>query len=324
MAIPMNKGAFPYQLDRTIKKMWAGEYSFKPTEYDKVAQIKDFGDGASFSEAEISPLGGLVSMGENSPIPFDTPVEGHKKTWTTVKFGRGFAVTKEMIEDNLFGKAVDSAKSLARSAVYCAETAFWNNFNLGFSTALSWDALSVFNDSHVTLKSVTTIDNNVSADLSQTSLEAAFQYVDGLVDEAGMKLMLTPDKLIVGPSLRELAFGLKTSLARVWAYSNWNTGQINSNAQVAPGLSADGIKNFLNPANGQVPDWTPFVCHYLTDANSWFLTTKEIDVRFLWKRKPSIESADDFNTETKMYKTTMRFSTGWGDYKGVYGSAGAS
>jgi len=321
----MMKGAYPLQLDRTIKKMWSNEYAYAPTEWNRFAKVSDFGPGNAYSEGEISPIGGLVPMGENSPIPFDDVVEGHKKTWTLVKYGRGFAVTEEMLEDELFGKAKAGAKGLARSATLCAETAFWNLYNLGFSTALAWDGVAAFG-THTTMKGGNTLDNAVSADLSQTSLEAAFQYFDGLTDEAGLRVVLKPKALITGPSLRELAYGIKNATARLWAYTSLANGLVNTGDDIvaATALSADGVKNYLNPANGQVADWMPFVCHYLTDANSWFVVADEADARFMWKRKPSIKNEGDFNTETMLYKTTMRFSTGWGDYKGVYGSAGAS
>lgn len=322
----MNRNAFPYQLDKSIEKMFTGTYAELPVEYTKIAKIDNFGPGSTRAEAEISPLGGLLLMSEGSPVLYDDVVEGHKKTWTTVKYGRGFGVTREMIEDELFGAAVSRAKSLARSTNQCLETAFWNLLNLGFSTTLAWDGLSLFNDAHVTMKSATTIDNNVASDLSMTSLEAGFQHFDNsVVDEAGMKLLLKPRRLIVNPADRGMAYSLRNANGMLWNYTNYSIGQVNTGAAnvIGASVTGDGPQNWLNPAKGEVADWQPFVCHYLSDADSWFLLTDDADLRLYWKRKPSIETTEDFNSEMKLYKTSIRFSVGAGDYKGCYGSAGA-
>lgn len=311
MSTPMNRGAFPYQTDREIAKMVLSKYMDEPTFYDKVAKISDFPAGRYYSEAEISGLGQLNALGEGEAITFDTPSEGHKKTITTVKYGQGFQHTEEMKSDELFNMVSKMAPSMAKSAAYAREQAFWNLFNNGFTTELAWDGLTVFADNHVTMKSGETINNKSTAALSDTSLKVAFDYFLELKDEAGMPVYIDPDLLLVPNELRYIANDLLKATGRVW--------------DAAPGItSANSEKhnmNSLNPSFNVVPQWDYMANRHLTDATNWYLVSREFaDARFYWKKKPAVSNSNDFATDNTMYKLIMRFAVGVFDYKGMYGS----
>jgi hypothetical protein len=320
---PMNRSAFPYQTDREIAKMFYGSYADLPAEWSKIAKVETFPKGRYLSQAELSPLGALQSMGEGEEITFDTPAEGHKKTVSVVKFGLGFQVTEEMLEDDLQGQVSKLPQSLARSAGFCIEQNFWNLFNNGFASELAWDGQYVFDSDHVTMKSGTTISNLGSADLSQTSLEAAFEYYDGLVDEAGFPLMMKPDKLVIPTELKWVANDLLKATGRVWDYTSRSGGYVTvaTGDSVAPGSGP--LMNGVNPSNGIVDGWNIVVSHYLTDPDAWFLLAPEHGFTFYWKKQPKMESSDSFGTGSKLYKVTTRFKPTVWDYKGSYGSPGA-
>jgi hypothetical protein len=331
MATPMNRSAFPYQFDKEIAKMFFAKYADYPKEFDKIAKVENFPAGKTYTEAEISGLGALRAMGEGEAISYDVPVEGHKKSIQTVKFGLGFQKTEEMSADELFGMSKRMSDSLSRSAAICADTNFWNLFNNGFATTQSWDAKYVFAANHVTMKSGETISNLGAADLSQTSLEAAFQYYDDLVDEAGIKLNLKPNKLVIPTELKWLANDLLKSTGRVWNYPD-SSGQVMggmatglsyvaANTYVAPGNGP--LLNGVNPNNGIVDNWSVFVSKYLTDPDAWFLLSDQQDARFLWKKRPTMTSTTDFDTDNEMYKIVMRFAVAVFDWRGMYGSPGA-
>lgn len=253
----MNRGAFPYQFDREIAKMFNQEYVQLPQEFSQIAHIDNFPKGLTYTEAEISGLGPLVAMGEGSPVDFDSPVEGHKKSISTVKFGRGFQVTEEQISDELFGNAPKMAQSLARNSTFCFETNFFNLFNNGFASVQSWDAAYVFGD-HTTLKSGKTFRNTsaAGADLSSTSLQAAFDYFDGLEDESGVPIKITPNRLMVNTTQRVLANTLVDSTGRLWAGAALDTGLLATGAATTmPAFNGRiDVKNYLNPKNGLVSD----------------------------------------------------------------------
>lgn len=325
--VPMNRASFPYQYDQSISKMFYGQYTDLPSEFGMVAKVSNFPKGKSFSIAELSPLGSLRQMGEGDEISFDTPVEGHKQTVTTVKFGLGFQLTEEAADDDFHGQIMKLPQSLARSAATCRETNFWNLFNNGFTTTLGWDGKAVFADDHATMKSGTTIDNKAAADLSQTSLEAGFEYFDNLVDEAGMKILVKPDRLVIPTKLKWVANDLLKATGRVWDYSgtggDMTKGLVSTgSAGVAQG-PVNGLLNGVNPANGLVDSWRVIASHYLTDDDAWFLLGPDHTFSFYWKKKPTMASSDSFGTDSRLYKVTMRFATAVHDYKCAYGSTGA-
>ncbi|HSW65336.1 MAG TPA: hypothetical protein VLH56_18815 [Dissulfurispiraceae bacterium] len=323
MAVPMNRATLPNQYDQSISKMFYGGYTDLPSEFDKVAKVENFPKGRYLTQAEVSPLGALRQMGEGEEISFDVPAEGHKKSIQTVKFGLGFQLTEEAQDDDYHGQISKLPQSLARSAGYCRETNFFNLFNNGFSGGgvTAWDGVSVFG-SHTTLKSGTTISNVGNADLSNTSLEAAFEYFDGLVDEAGIKLILKPDMLLIPTALKWVANDLLKSSGRVWDYDDRYKGVVDvSGTKYAPGTGP--VMNQWNPSNGIVDDWRIMVSHYLTDDDAWFMLAPKHTFTFYWKKQPTMSSSSNFGTDAMLYKVTMRFATAVWDYKPAYGSPGA-
>lgn len=322
------RGGFPYQFDKEISKMTYMKYAEYPKEFDKVAKVENWNPswGKSYSEAEITGLGQLRAMGEGEAISYDVPAEGHKKTITTVKYGLGFQRTEEMGDDELFGMLKKVPDSLGRSASVCVDTNFFNLFNNGFTATtgtLSWDGDPVFSSSHTPLKDTTDQSNVGSADLSQASLEAAFEYFDTLKDEAGLPLSLKPNKLLIPTGLKWLANDLLKATGRVWDYTSRTGGYVTvgSGDSVSPGNGP--LLNGTNPTNGLVDGWSIQASRYLTDSDAWFLLSDQHDFRFYWKKKPTMSSSDDFATDNKMFKLVMRFSVGVFDWRGAYGSPGA-
>jgi len=317
------RGGYPYQFDKEIAKMVIGKYADYPKEYTQIAKIETFPTkGKTYTEAEFTGLGNMRAMAEGEAISFDVPEEGHKKSIQAVKYGLGFQRTEEMDADELFGMMKSVPQSLSRSAAACLETNFWNLFNNGFSTVTAWDGKPVFASNHVTLKSGDTINNAAAADLSATTLQAAFEYFDSVVDENGIKLQIKPSKLVIPTSLKWLAYSLLTATGYVWSYSDWTKGIVSDGVNShAPATGP--FKNQFNPSTGVVDAWSVFVSRYLTDPDAWFLLSDEHDFRFYWKKKPTMSQAPDFKTDNMMYKLVMRFAVGVFDYKAAYGSAGA-
>jgi len=76
--------------------------------------------------------------------------------------------------------------------------------------------------------------------------------------------------------------------------------------------------------NGSIPGGYT-VNHFLTDPNAWFLTTDVPNGMKHFVRMPLANSMDgDFDTGNVRYKARERYSFGWSDPLGMYGSPGAS
>ena len=63
------------------------------------------------------------------------------------------------------------------------------------------------------------------------------------------------------------------------------------------------------------------VNHYFTDTNNWFVRTNAPN-GMCWFEREAVEFKrdTDFDTDNAKAKAYMRFSAGWTDWRGVYGS----
>lgn len=299
-----NTGLFGNHLDRDVNDIFFDEYMTHVGEYNQIAKISQAPAGNHYTESELSGLGHLREIDEGDAVEFDTMVEGHKKTVYYTEFGLGAQITKHMYRDDLTGNFKKIPRALAKSAAQKPEVEFFDLFNSGFDTHTAWDGEYIFDTDHSTLKSGETISNDPTASsLSETTLQAAFEYFENLVDEAGMPLDFTPSILLVPTELM------------------WTAYQLHGSPKVLG--SANNDPNTVFPQFPAVPGWRVHVSKYLTDTNAWFLIAEEHQAYFLWKDQIALTSADDFYTDSALFKVTERFATFVMDYKGLYGNAGA-
>jgi len=169
---------------------------------------------------------------------------------------------------------------------------------------------------HTLLKNMgtATISNLASGVLSPTTFEAAQLHYDTLLDENGRKMMMKPTKLIVPPALRSTALQLLKASGWVW---NEDLGTSVSGSTNKSGMT--NMLNSANPSNGFYGSWTPMVSHFITEGTSWFLMAEDHSFSFYWRKKPTMSSKDDFNTDNKLFKIVTRFATKIWDWRGAYG-----
>jgi hypothetical protein len=175
--------------------------------------------------------------------------------------------------------------------------------NTGFTAAVGGDGQPLFSASHPLVSGGT--NSNIPttpADLNETSLEAAVIQISLWTDERGLLIASKPRKLIVPPALQFVATRLLETELRVGT----NDNDINA------------IKN-----NGSIPEGYT-INHYLTDTNAWFLCTDVPNGMKHFVRTPLQNSMDgDFDTGNVRYKARERYSFGFSDPLGMFGSAGA-
>ena len=86
--------------------------------------------------------------------------------------------------------------------------------------------------------------------------------------------------------------------------------------------TADNDINALKQM-GAIPEGYT-VNHFLTDTNGWYLTTDVPNGMKHFVRIPMSTGMDgDFDTGNVRYKARERYSFGWSDPLGMYGSQGA-
>jgi hypothetical protein len=256
-------------------------------------------------ETKLSGFSAAPVKNEGSAIAYDNAQEAWTARYNHETIALGFSLTEEAIEDNLYDSLSGRyTKALARGMAYTKQVKAAAVLNNGFTAGyVGGDGQPLFSASHPLVSGG--VNSNIPstpADLNETSLEAAVIQIAAWTDERGLLIAAKPKKLIVPPPLQFVATRLLETELRVGTTDN----------------DINALKN-----NGSIPDGYT-INHFLTDTNAWFLTTDVPNGMKHFVRTPLSNSMDgDFDTGNVRYKSRERYSFGWSDPLGMYGSAGA-
>jgi len=256
-------------------------------------------------ETKLSGFSAAPVKNEGQAIAYDNGQEAFTARYNHETIALGFSLTEEAIEDNLYDSlSARYTKALARAMAYTKQVKAASVLNNGFSSGYTGgDGVALFSTQHPLISGgVNSNTPATAADLNETSLEAAVIQIAGWTDERGLLIAAKPRKLIVPPSLMFVATRLLETELRVSTADN----------------DINAIKN-----NGSIPEGYA-VNHFLTDTNAWFLTTDVPNGLKHFVRTPMATSMDgDFDTGNVRYKARERYSFGWSDPLGMFGSPGA-
>ena len=255
-------------------------------------------------ETKLSGFSAAPVKNEGAAIAYDNAQEAFTARYTHVTIAQGFSLTEEAIEDNLYDSlSARYTKALARSMAYTKQVRAASVLNGGFTTAVGGDGVTLFATNHPLVSGGTNSNRpTTGADLNETSLEAAVIQIAQWTDERSLLIAAKPRKLIVPPQLQFVATRLLETELRVGTADN----------------DINAIKN-----NGSIPEGYT-VNNYLTDVNAWFLTTDVPNGMKHFVRTPLSNSMDgDFDTGNVRYKSRERYSFGFSDPLGMFGSPGA-
>jgi hypothetical protein len=257
-------------------------------------------------ETKLSGFSAAPVKNEGAAIAYDNGQEAWTARYNHETIALGFSITEEAIEDNLYDSLSSRyTKALARAMAYTKQVKAANVINNGFSTNYTGgDGKPLFATDHPLVSGGTNSNTpSTPADLNETSLEAAVIQIAAWTDERGLLIAAKPRKLIVPPALMFVATRLLETELRVATADN----------------DINAIKN-----NGSIPEGYT-VNHFLTDTNGWYLTTDVPNGMKHFVRTPLQNSMDgDFDTGNVRYKARERYSFGWSDPLGMFGSPGAS
>jgi hypothetical protein len=256
-------------------------------------------------ETKLSGFSAAPVKNEGSAISYDNGQEAWTARYNHETIALGFSLTEEAIEDNLYDSlSARYTKALARAMSYTKQVKAAAVLNNGFSSSYpGGDGVALFSDAHPLVSGGTNSNEPATAaDLNETSLENAVIQIAGWTDERSLLIAAKPRKLIVPPALQFVATRLLETELRVGTNDN----------------DVNAIKN-----NGSIPEGYA-INHFLTDTNAWFLTTDVPNGMKHFVRTPLQQSMDgDFDTGNVRYKSRERYSFGWSDPLGMYGSPGA-
>ena len=257
-------------------------------------------------ETKLAGFSAAPVKNEGSAIAYDNAQEAFTARYNHETIALGFSITEEAIEDNLYDSLSSRyTKSLARAMAYTKQVKAAAVLNNGFSASYpGGDGVSLFNVDHPLISGgVNSNTPSTQADLNETSLEAAVIQIAAWTDERGLLIAAKPVKLIVPPNLMFTAKRLLDTELRV--------------------STADNDINALKQMGAIPGGYT--VNHYLTDTNAWFLTTDVPNGLKHFVRSPLVNSMDgDFDTGNVRYKARERYSFGWSDPLGMFGSSGTA
>ena len=256
-------------------------------------------------ETKLAGFGAAPVKNEGSAIAYDNAQEAFTARYSHETIALGFSITEEAVEDNLYDSlSARYTKSLARAMAYTKQVKAAAVLNNGFSASyVGGDGVPLFSASHPLISGG--VNSNIPStpvDLNETSLENAVIQISLWVDERGLLIAARPRKLIIPPALQFVATRLLETSLRVGTTDN----------------DINALKN-----NGSIPEGYA-INHYLTDTNAWFLTTDVPNGLKHFERSPLTNSMDgDFDTGNVRYKARERYSFGWSDPLGMFGSAGS-
>jgi len=219
-------------------------------------------------------------------------------------YALGFIITREMMEDDQYDVVGQrKAQGLAFSMRQTKEVLGANVYNRAFNSAYTGgDGVELISASHANIKGGTWSNKiATAADLSEASLEQACIDIAGFTNDAGLLIAVRPEALIIP---RQLVFETKRILG-----SSGRVGTDNNDL--------NAIKDM-----GLIPKVV--VNHYLADPDAWFIRTNvPHGMKYFERRGDQFDMDNDWDTENAKFKATARYSFGWTDPRGLYGSQGA-
>ncbi len=266
--------------------------------------LKKQSDRDIWQSSEILDMDLFAQVAEGEEYTYSKPRQGYNKTLTHSKFGRGFSVSEEMIDDGKFDLVGLMVQKLAEAGMESQEIQAMDIFNNGFSTATAADAVAVFSASHV--QGSTTFRNLLStaADLSESSLQTAMtDFETVFVGDTGIIKRYRPKILLVAPSNKRYAMELIGSDGKP------DTADNNINA-----LKSDGLQVVVSP--------------HLTDADAWFLLgdAASTGLRIVQRKPMETKAAGPdvgFHSDSIFYKARYRESIGVTHAQAIFGTPGA-
>lgn len=275
----------------------------QPNQWMAVLNI-DKSERAYEETVKVAGLGSMLSKPEGTNVQFDDPLIGSTLRYTHASYGIGWRVTREMWDDDLYGVMKKMAQEVGRSASYKIEVDAWSVLNNAFSSSfVGLDALALCHTAHTRLDGGATIGNRPTTDVDfgLAGYQAALDHFNTLLDDRGRPIVSRPRLLVIDPTFK------------------WAAKEILGSEYVP--YSAN---NELNALKGEIDENGYLTCRFFTDADQWFVICGkgEHDLLFWWRVRPETAEADDFQSGDALYKIYTRYSKGFGEWRGVYGSSG--
>src|SRR5210317_1400462 len=299
------------ELEPGLNALFGLEYNRYENEHAEIF-MSEASDRAFEEEVMLSGFGSASVKQEGAGIVYDQATESFTSRYTHETVALGFAITEEAIEDNLYDRLASRyTRALARSMANTKQVKAAAVLNNAFDTGGSYnggDGVALCTTNHP-LATGGTFRNELStaADLNETSLEQSLIDIASFVDERGLKIAIQGRKMIIPKELQFTAERvMKTPLSTTLTGSDYARNDIN--AMMNMGMIPEGYR----------------VNHFLTDTDAFFIMTDAPNGLKNFVRSPIKTAIEgDFDTGNVRFKARERYSFGWSDPRGIFGSPGA-
>ena len=300
----INRAQLVKELVPGLHALFGLEYDSYENQHEEIFDTES-SERAFEEEVMLSGFGEAPTKGEGAAVIYDTAQESFTSRYTHETIALAFAVTEEAIEDNLYDTLSSRyTRALARSMNTTKQVKAANVLNNAFNSSfVGGDGKELCATDHPTVGNID-LRNELStaADLNETSLEQSLIDIADFKDERGLKINAQAVKLIIPPALQFVADRLMESPGRVQTSDN----------------DINAIRNMGMVPQGYV------VNNYLTDTDAFFIKTDVPNGLKHFVRTPVSTSMEgDFETGNVRYKARERYSFGFSDWRGIFGSPGA-
>lgn len=294
------RGNFGDLLEPGFREIFDDAFTEMPMVFPSIFNVMS-SDKQDEKDSGVTGFGLLQQTGEGEPIDYEDPNQMYDVVYTHLKYTKGFKVSEELVEDDQYNVIKGKPAQLARAARRTAENSAAGVFNNAFSTSyLGGDGVPLVSTLHPRSDGGSSQSNASSTGITLTepNLETAKIAARQQLDDKGMRIQVMPDTILVPVDLEK-------------------TAQILVGSDLRPGTADNDINTYRNKF--KVVAW-----EYLTTNNTlWFLLdSKQHKVNWFWRVKPEFKQDNAFDTGMALFKTRTRFSNGFSDWRGVWGSKG--
>ena len=298
----ISRGQLVKELEPGLNALFGLEYNNYANEHAEIFDTEN-SDRAFEEEVMLSGFANAPIKAEGTSVSFDNAQETFTARYTHETLALAFAITEEAIEDNLYDRLASRyTKALARSMANTKQVKAANVLNNAFATENGGDGKALCATDHPIAAGTDRNELSTAADLNETSLEQSLIDIAAMTDERGLKIAAQGVKMIVPSALQFTAERLMKSSGRTATADN------DINAVVSKGMISQGYT----------------VNHYLTDTDAFFIKTDVPNGLKHFVRSPMKTAMEgDFTTGNVRYKARERYSFGFSDWRGIFGSPGA-
>ncbi len=302
----ISTGSLPRLLQDGVNAVFGNALKEHSQKWDKMFSMNQSTKNFEV-DVQLEGFNRATAKPEGDDITFDSRQQGFTPKYQHTTFAKGYIVTEEALEDELYGQLNDGARALARVMNITKEIEGAAIYNNGFDTGetmVDGDGLPLFSIAHVNGPSGGTYSNRltVDSDLSEAALEDMLIQVQTMTDARGLPAALQAIRLLVAPSN---SFEAQRILGSVLQN---DTGNNATNAVRDMNSVRDGFLS--NP--------------FLTDADAWFLTTDAPNgMKYFTRRAVRFGQDNAFTSGNARFKADERYVFGWSDARGAMGTPGA-